>query len=41
MGSCLNITSYDPELLAYLEIYGIGEMINSGYGDVYFMEGKI
>ncbi|MDK2833799.1 MAG: hypothetical protein PWR29_838 [Methanolobus sp.] len=39
-GSCLMVRG-NPELLAALEIYGIGEMTNSGYGDVYFMEGQV
>lgn len=40
-GSCLKINSFDPKLLAAMEVYGIGEMTNSGYGDVYFSEGQI
>lgn len=40
-GSCLKINTYDPKMLAATEIYGIGEMTNSGYGDVYFSEVKI
>ncbi len=39
-GSCVMIKG-DPEVLATLEMYGVGEMTNSGYGDVYFMEGQI
>lgn len=40
-GSCLKINGYDPKMLAAMEVYGVGEMTNSGYGDVYFSEGKI
>ncbi|RNI11914.1 hypothetical protein EFE42_09825 [Methanohalophilus sp. RSK] len=40
MGSCA-VVEGDPEVMATLEVYGIGEMINSGYGDVYFMEGHL
>jgi hypothetical protein len=40
-GSCLKINGSGPEILAAMEVYGIGEMINSGYGDVYFTEGRL
>jgi len=40
-GSCAEITSNNHSALAALEVYGVGEMTNSGYGDVYFTEGKI
>ncbi|MCK5267165.1 MAG: hypothetical protein KAR07_03275, partial [Spirochaetes bacterium] len=40
-GSCVEIYSDNFEALAALEVYGVGEMTNSGYGDVYFMEGNI
>ncbi len=33
-GSCVRVSG-DAEALAVLEAYGIGEMINCGYGDVY------
>jgi hypothetical protein len=33
-GSCINVSG-DAQALAALEAYGIGEMINCGYGDVY------
>ena len=39
-GSCVMVDG-DPNVLAALGTYGAGEMINSGYGDVYFMEGTI
>lgn len=39
-GSCVMVDG-DPHVLAALGTYGAGEMINSGYGDVYFMEGTI
>lgn len=35
-GSCVKVSG-DTEALAALEAYGIGEMINCGYGDVYVM----
>lgn len=41
LGSCLGVTEADPKVLAALEIFGIGNMTNSGYGDVYFMEGQV
>ncbi|MBE0521932.1 MAG: hypothetical protein IBX39_06665 [Candidatus Methanoperedenaceae archaeon] len=34
-GSCVRISG-DGEAMAVLETFGIGEMINCGYGDVYF-----
>lgn len=40
-GSCLKIHGHDPKVLAAMEVYGVGEMTNSGYGDVYFSEGRI
>lgn len=40
-GSCAEITSNNYSALAALEVYGIGEMTNSGYGDVYFTGGQI
>ncbi len=39
-GSCVQVKG-DPEDLAIMEVYGVGEMTNSGYGDVYFMEARI
>ncbi|PKL59046.1 MAG: hypothetical protein CVV34_00045 [Methanomicrobiales archaeon HGW-Methanomicrobiales-5] len=33
-GSCINVSG-DAQALSALEAYGIGEMINCGYGDVY------
>ncbi|MEA1985254.1 MAG: RAMP superfamily CRISPR-associated protein [Euryarchaeota archaeon] len=39
-GSCVMVRG-NPEVLAILEMYGVGEMTNSGYGDVYFMGGQI
>ncbi len=35
-GSCVRVSG-DGEALAALEAYGIGEMINCGYGDVYII----
>jgi len=40
-GSCVEIDSDNFRALAALEVFGVGEMTNSGYGDVYFMEGNI
>jgi Uncharacterized protein predicted to be involved in DNA repair (RAMP superfamily) len=40
-GSCAEIIYDRPEALAALEVYGIGEMTNSGYGDVYFTGGRV
>lgn len=40
-GSCAEIGYDKPEALAAIEVYGIGEMTNSGYGDVYFTGGRI
>lgn len=40
-GSVAAITSGDNRTLAALEVYGVGEMINSGYGDVYIMGGVL
>jgi len=40
-GSCVEIVYDKPEVLAALEVYGIGELTNSGYGDVYFTGGRI
>lgn len=40
-GSCVEIDADNFKALAALEVFGVGEMINSGYGDVYFMEGSI
>ncbi len=40
-GSCVEIVYDKPEVLAALEVYGIGEMTNSGYGDVYFTGGRL
>ncbi len=40
-GSCAEVVYDKPEALAALEVYGIGEMTNSGYGDVYFAGGRI
>jgi len=40
-GSCAEIVYDQPGVLAALEVYGIGEMTNSGYGDVYFTGGRI
>lgn len=40
-GSCAEVVYDKPEALAALEVYGIGEMTNSGYGDVYFTGGRI
>lgn len=34
IGSCISVSG-DARALAALESYGIGEMINCGYGDVY------
>ena len=33
-GSCVGISG-DAQALSALEVYGIGEMTNCGYGDVY------
>jgi len=40
-GSVAAITSEDNRTLAALEVFGVGEMINSGYGDVYIMGGVL
>ena len=40
-GSCAEIVSDDSSTLAALEVYGVGEMTNSGYGDVYFTGGRV
>jgi CRISPR/Cas system CSM-associated protein Csm3 (group 7 of RAMP superfamily) len=40
-GSCVEIDANNFKALAALEVFGVGEMTNSGYGDVYFMEGSI
>jgi len=40
-GSCVEIESKSPKALAALEVYGIGERTNCGYGDVYFIGGRI
>ncbi|HUT63485.1 MAG TPA: RAMP superfamily CRISPR-associated protein [Anaerolineae bacterium] len=40
-GSCVEIDANNFKALAALEVFGVGEMTNSGYGDVYFMEGNI
>lgn len=40
-GSCAEVVYDRPEALAALEVYGIGEMTNSGYGDVYFTGGQV
>jgi len=40
-GSCAMISANDSKALASLEVYGVGEMTNSGYGDVYIMEGDL
>lgn len=40
-GSCVEIDANNFKVLAALEVFGVGEMTNSGYGDVYFMEGSI
>ena len=40
-GSCVEITADNLEALAALEVFGVGEMTNSGYGDVYFTGGRI
>lgn len=40
-GSCVEIEADKPEALAALEVYGIGEMTNRGYGDVYFIGGRV
>lgn len=40
-GSCVEIDADNFKALAALEVFGVGEMTNSGYGDVYFTEGSI
>lgn len=40
-GSCVETKPDNHSALAALEMYGIGEMTNSGYGDVYFTGGRI
>ena len=40
-GSCAEIDADNFKALAALEVFGVGEMTNSGYGDVYFTEGSI
>jgi len=40
-GSCVEVVADNPKALATLEAYGVGEMTNSGYGDVYFIGGQI
>lgn len=40
-GSVAAIKSADDRNLAAIELYGVGEMINSGYGDLYVMEGEL
>ena len=37
-GSCVEIDADTFKALAALEVFGVGEMTNSGYGDVYFKE---
>ena len=40
-GSCVEITVDNHKALAALELFGVGEMTNRGYGDVYFTGGRI
>jgi hypothetical protein len=40
-GSVAAINSNTPRGLAALEVFGVGEMTNSGYGDVYIMGGVV
>jgi hypothetical protein len=40
-GSCTAVTANNNKALAALEIYGVGEMTNSGYGDVYVIGGEL